>query len=189
MEGSAYREHHSAACAPGLAQRGGLLYSRRSAGDYRLPGRIKVGSLHDLSGLGRDLGAGLDNLGRVQLQHCCHGSLAGWNGDLHRPAASLNGAKSVGKAHGSGNDVRRPLAQRVSGSERRFYAVLGQNACCRNADGHNRRLGIFGQPQVLFRTLKAQLRQRKAERVIGLGKGLCCYRKTLGKLAAHADRL
>ena len=67
--------------------------------------------------------------------------------------------------------------------------MLGQHAQRRHAHGQNRRLGILGQLQVFFGPFKAELRQRKSAGLIGLGKGLFGNRETLGKFAAHANRL
>ena len=114
---------------------------------------------------------------------------AGGNGLLHGRAARLHRAHRIGKGERSGNDVRRPLAQGVAGGQRRLDAVLGQHARRCHADGHNGRLRVFGQAQIFFRPLEAEPRKRKAERRVGLGKGLGGDRKTLGKLAAHANGL
>ena len=86
-------------------------------------------------------------------------------------------------------DVRRPLAQRVAGGERRRNAVLGEHARRRHAHRHDGRLRVLGQAQILFRPFETELRKRKAERRIGLGEGLSGYGKSFGKLAAHANGL
>jgi hypothetical protein len=43
--------------------------------------------------------------------------------------------------------------------------------------------------RVFFRPLETELRKRKSERRVGLGKGFGGYGKSLGKLAAHANGL
>ena len=108
---------------------------------------------------------------------------------LHGRAARLHGAHRIGKGERSRNHVRRPLAQRVPGGQRRLHAVLGQHARRRHAYGHDGRLRVLGQPQILFRPLETEPRKREAERRVGLGEGLCRDRKTLGKIAAHANGL
>ena len=108
------------------------------------------------------------------VQHRRHRALARGNGLLHRPSARLHRAHRIGKAQRARGDMRRPLAQRVSRSQRRRHALLGQHAPRRHAYRQNRRLGVLGQPEFLFRPLEAELRKRKAAGLIGLGKGFGC---------------
>ena len=74
----------------------------------------------------------------------------------------------------------------MPGGQRRLHAVLGQHAPSRNADRQNRRLGVFSELELILRPIKDQPREREAESLVGLGKGLGGNRKALGEFAAHA---
>ena len=186
VEWSADRKHDGAARAFGLAKRRGLFDRRGSARDDRLTRRVEIGGLHGQAGFARGLRAGLGHLRGIERKHGCHGSLPRRNRLLHGAPASLHGAHRIGKGERAGNDVRRPLAQRMPGGQRRRNAVLGENARCRHAHRHNGRLRVFGQAQIFFRPFETEPRKREAERRIGLGKGLSGNGKSLGELAAHA---
>jgi len=108
---------------------------------------------------------------------------------LHGAATGLDGADGVGKAERSGGDVGGPLAEGVAGGQGRLDAVLGEDAPGGDADGENGRLGVFGEAQVFLRTFKDDFRERKAEGLIGFGKGLCGDGEASPEFAAHANGL
>ncbi len=78
-----------------------------------------------------------------------------WNCLLHGAAASFDGAHRMGEGKRAGNDVRRPLAQRMSGGDGRRDAMLGKNAGRCHADRHDGRLRVLGQTQIFFRPFEA----------------------------------
>ncbi len=189
VEWSADRKHDGAARAFGLAKRRGLLDRRGSARDDGLARRVEIGRLHDQAGFARGLSASLGHLRGIEREHGGHGSLPRRNGLLHGAPASLHGAHRIGKGERARNDVRRPLAQRMPGGERRRNAVLGEDARCRHAHRHDGRLRVLGQAQIFFRPFETEARKREAERRIGLGKGLSGNGKSFGEIAAHANGL
>ena len=76
---------------------------------------------------------------------------------------------------------------------RRFFqrnpAFAGQRGVNRQRMGHNRRLGIFGEPEFLVRPLAHQLEQALAKRLIDLAEHVAGSGAGFGQGGAHADRL
>ena len=122
--------------------------------------------------------------GRRKRKHGGHCALSSGNGQLHGPPASLHGAHRIGKAERPGGHMGAPLAQRVSGGQRRLHALLGQHAPGGDADGENGRLGVLGELEVLFGPFEDQFGKREAESLVGLGKGLCGN----GKVSSASSR-
>jgi hypothetical protein len=118
-----------------------------------------------------------------------HGSLAGGDGQLHGSAAGFHRAYRIGKAECSGGYVGRPLAQRMPRGKRRLDALFREHAPRCDAHREDRRLSVLGEAQVFFRTFKDEFRERKAERLVGLGKGLRSDGKAFSEFAAHAGGL
>jgi len=97
------------------------------------------------------------------------GSKRGWrpwrparrHSQLHGPAASLHGPDCIRKTQRSRGHVGRPLAERVARGKSRLNAVLRQHPPRGHADGQNRRLRVFRQPQVFVRPFEDQFGKRK----------------------------
>lgn len=53
----------------------------------------------------------------------------------------------------------------------------------------NRRLGVVGLVQFLFRPLKHQPGKRRAERLVNGGEGVARFREPIGQITAHPDPL
>ena len=189
VEGSADRKHDGAARAFGLGNCGGPLDCGQCARDDRLAGRVEVGGGDGEAGLRCGFSAGLGHLFWGERENGSHAALAGRNGLLHGLSACLDEAHGVGKAVGAGGHVGRPLAQRVSGSQRGLDAMERQHAQGCYAHGENRRLGVFRELELFLRPLEDQLREQEAGGFVGLGEGVAGNGKTLGKFAAHAYAL
>ncbi len=71
----------------------------------------------------------------------------------------------------------------------RGCAGRSQDTLRRDRYGKDRRLGELGQAKLLFRPVKAEIRQVKAQGIIGFLKGLPRERKGGGQVASHADAL
>ena len=126
------------------------------------------------------------DLHSIERKHGCHGTLPRRNCLLHGAPASCDGAHRIGEEERSRNNVRRPLPQRVSGSERWRNAVLGEDARRGHAYRHDGRLRVLGEAQIFFRPFEAEARKREAERRIGFGKSLSGNWESFSELAAHA---
>ena len=125
----------------------------------------------------------------LHTQNGSHGSLARRHGLLHQLPAAAHGTGRGGKLDGAGSDVSRVLPERMPGKIIRGCASFGQNTERRNGRGEDRRLGELSQPQLLFGSVKTELRQVEAERVIGFLESLARDRESRGEVAAHADAL
>ena len=93
------------------------------------------------------------------------------------------------KVDSARSHVRGILTQAVAGDKTRLgYAAL-ERSQRRDGYGKNRRLGDFGETQLVFWSIKADLRQFVAERFVGFFEGLPRYRIFFGELFAHAYSL
>jgi hypothetical protein len=85
--------------------------------------------------------------------------------------------------------MRRVLAKTVTGSKRRFDAVVS----CEPVDGHARGedggLGVLGEQQPFFWSLETQRAQRLAERIVRLRERVATDRIRRGEILPHADFL
>ena len=69
------------------------------------------------------------------------------------------------------------------------FALLIQHADDRHADGHQGRLRVFGELQIVRRSFEHQTRQILTERVVGFLKNLFGFGEGGGQRLAHADGL
>ena len=58
-----------------------------------------------------------------------------------------------------------------------------------DGDGEDRGLGVLGELELVFGAFKDELREREAERLVGLLKGGASGGEVVGEVAAHADGL
>ncbi len=157
VERSADGKHDGAARAFGLADGRCLFNGCSSSRDHSLSRRVEICRLNGQAGFARGLLACLGDLRGIEREDGGHGSFARRHCLLHGCAAGLHGAQRVGKGKRAGDDVRRPLTQRMAGSERRRDALLGEDSRCRNTHGHDGRLRVFGEAQIFFRPFEAEL--------------------------------
>ena len=111
---------------------------------------------------------------------------------LHELAAQVHQADRVGERERAGRDQRRVLAERVARRRRRARAPVArsQHAQRRDAGGQDRRLRVGGERQLLLGPLEAELRQREAERGVGLVEHRRAPRaRRRASARAHADLL
>ncbi len=168
------------------------------AGDHHLAAAIVVGRLHHFGLTGfrhrGGFGADLARLVHVGAEQRGHGAETGRDGLLHRLAAQLQQAGSVGDAEGSRGGKGGVFAERVAGDDQR---LLGQGEAAfffqhtQNGErmGHERGLGVLGQGEFLARPLEHQFRELLAEGVIDFLEHLARGGEGGGEIAAHADGL
>jgi hypothetical protein len=77
----------------------------------------------------------------------------------------------------------------MAGSESGLNTLLGKDARCCHAHGHDGRLRILCEAQILFRAFETKLGKRKAEGRVGLSEGLSGNGKSFSKFAAHPNSL
>ena len=136
-------------------------------------GELRLAAATDEAGFGLGLTARLGHQRRVECKNGRHGALPLGDGKLHGSAARLHSAHRVAKAERAGGNVCRPLAQRMPRGKRRVNALLGEHPPHGDADRQDCRLSVLGEAKVFFRALEDQLRERKAQRLVGLAKGVC----------------
>src|SRR5258708_28429279 len=85
--------------------------------------------------------------------------------------------------------MRRIFSETVSGNKVGLRASFSQHAERSDRHGQDRRLGYFGKFQLLFRSVKAELRELVAEGFVSLFERLTCDRVVGGQFLAHADDL
>ena len=100
-----------------------------------------------------------------------HRALPDRNRLLHRLSAQLEQLRGGREVERSGRAQRRIFAKAVAGDEARGLleidaAVAGQRAIDRKRMGHDRRLRILGQLELVLRTVAHQPEQVLAERLI-----------------------
>ncbi|GJE44827.1 hypothetical protein AEGHOMDF_4018 [Methylobacterium soli] len=196
MEGGRDVEHHGALDAAPLRDRDRPLHRRPVARQHHLAAAIVVGDVADLGPgrLGGDLGGDLGGLRRLGPDQGRHGAGARCHRPLHCLAADAQELGRVGDRDGAGGGQGRILAERVAGdalhAPREIEAALGlEHPEHREARGHQGRLGIRRQGQLLARPLEHQPRQVLAERGIDLLEHRAGLRVGLGEGTAHADDL
>ena len=192
MEGRAHRQQHAALGALGLGHLDGALDGCLVAAHHDLPAAIVVGDGDDLAE--RRLLAGL--LGRLELdaEQGRHRADADRHRLLHRLAAQLQKPRGVCELQGAGGGQGRIFPQRMAGdvgrqAGQRLAAILLQDARDRDADRHQRRLGVLGQDEVRFRPFPHQFREVLLQRLVDLLEDVACRGEGLGKVGAHADGL
>jgi hypothetical protein len=160
--------------------------------DHDLARRVVVGDRADIaSRRTRRDGAGVV---QFQPQQGRHRALADRHRLLHRQAAGLQQPRGIREAHGSRRRQRRIFAQRVAGDEGGVVsqgksALRSQDAHNGHRHGHQRRLRVLGQAQVVVGPFEHQLREALPERVVDLLKYLAGGGKGIGQRPAHADLL
>ena len=172
MKGCGDRQHDGPLGAAFFGQRDGPLDRRRRARDNGLFRTIEVRWFDGRAHLTRGILANGDHCLRCHAQNGGHGSLTCGHSLLHQLPAAAHRACGGGKLDRAGSDVGGVLAQRVSGKIIRGDSSLGQNPECGHGYGKDRRLGELGQPKLLFGSVKAELCQVEAKRVVGFLKGL-----------------
>jgi hypothetical protein len=164
------------------------------AGDDDLAGRVAIGHGHAAVGLTesqqlRDAIVGeTDNRG-----HCPRPTLAGC---LHLLATFSDESNRVAQRDDSRGNHGRVLAQRMAGDVDRFRSgdagggpALAQSGEEGDRDGHDRRLGIDRQVQLLGRAVECKPAYRFVEGLVGFRKhGGCCGRG-LDQSLSHSHRL
>ena len=118
-----------------------------------------------------------------------HGALTRGHGLLHQLPAAAHGTGGGGELDRPGGDVSRVFSQRMSGKIISGGSSRGQNSQGRHGYGEDRGLGELRQAELLFGSVKAELRQVEAKRIIRFLKSLARNGKSVGKGAAHADAL
>ena len=162
------------------------------AGDHDLGAAIVVRRVADLAlrRLAGDLERGLV----FEAEQGRHRPLPHRNRLLHGVAADAQQPRRIGDREAAGGGERRIFAERMAGDEGgvalQVEAGLGlQHAHGRQADGHEGRLGVRGEGELLGRPLPDEARQLLRQGRVHLvedGPGL---RKGLGQRLAHADGL
>ena len=101
--------------------------------------------------------------------------------------------RGVGDRQTAGGGERGIFAERMAGDERDLvadtHALRFQHAHRREADGHQRRLGVLGERQGLQRPLEDDLGQLLAERLVDRLEDRRRLEEAIGERLAHADRL
>jgi hypothetical protein len=122
-----------------------------------------------------------------------HGALPDRHRLLHRLAADAQELCRVGDRDHSGRAQRRIFAQRVPGDiggrVGDAHPLALQHPHHRQADRHQRRLRIGGEPQRLVGALEHHLAELLPQRGVDLVEHRPCLGKGRGKVLAHADRL
>ncbi len=156
--------------------------------DHDLSRAVEVRRLDRLARQRRRL-AQCAGLGEVEADQRRHRALPDRHGLLHELAAQVREPDRVAQRQRARRDQRGPLAERVAGDDVEREAALAKHAKHRDRRGQDRRLRVLGQREVILGTLPAQLRQREAERIVGLVVGLLREGRLDRQIAAHADSL
>ena len=187
MKRGAHGEQFRELCTPFLGELRTALHRRRITRDHDLLWRIDVSGRTYLA-LSR-IPADLGNLRQFHSQDRRHGADADRHRLLHVLAAIADGAHRVGQAHGPRRHVSGILAQALACDKCRLGDMALKNSQRRDRGGKNCRLGDFGQTQLFFRTLKAQLRQFVTQGVVGFFKRLPGGRIFFGEILSHSNGL
>ena len=125
----------------------------------------------------------------IESEHGGHRSLAYWNGLLHIGTALVYKKNSILERQNPRCHKCGIFAKTVTCRDLRLNALRTQEFC-RN-DGHrkNRRLGMFGQLQLICRSLEAKLANGIPKRLIRLGKALLRKIIRIEKIFSHTDDL
>ena len=175
-----------------LDQRDGALDRALVAREHDLAGIVVVGDGADFT-LCRSIGQRL-RLVDVGAEQRRHGADADGHGGLHRLPAQLQQARGVGQAESPGGAERGIFAKAVAGDE---IALVGQadaaflleHAQHRDGIGHDRRLGVFGQRQLILWPFAHDRRELLAERVVDFLEHLARGGAGFGEFGTHADFL
>ncbi|MNH05208.1 hypothetical protein D3C79_645250 [compost metagenome] len=182
------RQRQCALGALGLAQLHRTFYRRFVTGDNDLTWRVEIDRTDHLV-FGR-FGAQSDDVGVIQAQDRRHRAVTGRHGFLHQLTTALDQTHGVFQAQTACGDQGTVFAQAVAGDEGRLRATLLQpQAPQRDGGSKNRRLGLVGLIELLFRTFLYQLPQVVAQSLGSFLEGLDDYRLFSTKLSEHAQRL
>ena len=88
-----------------------------------------------------------------------------------------------------GRNVRRMLAEAVAGGKCGAHALGVQLTPCRHADREDCRLGVFGEKELVFRSVETQPAQGLAQRIVCLAKRVPTHGKPLRERFSHTDFL
>ncbi|MNE54525.1 hypothetical protein D3C80_1493080 [compost metagenome] len=181
------------ACAQFLGLLDGAVHGGLVARDDDVAVVVVVGDDTDAdfrAGLGRCFG---QSQIRLRTDQRGHRALAHRHGALHGLTAQLQQAGRVRQADRPDRRQGRIFAQRVTGDKAglgHVHAELDlQHPRRRRRDGHQGRLGVFGQGQLVFRAFAHQVEQLLVQRVVDLGEDVACAGEGLGESCAHADAL
>ncbi len=162
------------------------------AGDDNLAGIVVVGDNNhasrspSLAGLFSQLQVRLADQG-------CHGADADRRGALHGLAAQFQQPCRIRQAERAGRRMGRVFAQAVAGDvfccRARHTEITLKDLCGGQRHGHDRRLGVFGQGQLIFGAVLHQLEQLLAQRLVDFVEDVASAREILKQLCAHADAL
>ena len=192
MEWRRYGQRHRALGAHVLGDLDGAVDRALVARDHDLRRIIVIGDgAHLALGCGvRDL-LGKREVGAEQRRHCAH---AHRHRRLHRLSAQLEQLCRGREVERACRAQSRIFAKAVAGDEARGPlkidpAVPGQRAIDGERIRHDRRLGIFGELELVLRTVPHQTEQVLAERLIDFMENIVRGSACLGERGAHADRL
>ena len=193
MERRADRQQHAALAPLRLGHLDGPLDGRLVAGNHDLAAAIVVGDRDDLA-LRRFL-AGLLRRLELDAEQRRHGAHA-------RPAPP---SASPGRAASEAARCRRaagrrpppaPSIRRANGRRHGWPALasglppsFSRTRTHGHADGHQGRLGVFGQDQLGFRPFAHQLRQVLLQRLVDFLEDLAGGGEGSGEVGSHADGL
>ena len=159
------------------------------ARNHRLAAAIVIGQFHHLAlcGLGADFG-GEVGLGAQQGRH---GAEVRRHGLLHRLAAQAQQPGGDRHRQGAGCGQGAVFAQGMAGYQGHLIgqaeaALTLQHPHHRHGDGHQRRLGIGGEGQLIGWAFEDQAREFLLQRVIHLLKGFPRDGEGVGQIPAHA---
>ena len=176
----------------GLGEVHGAGHGLDVAGYNHLARRVVIGSRAHLA-LGC-LGSDGRHRFEIEAQQRRHSTHARRHRGLHRRAAQPQQTSGIGQAQAAGGAQGGIFAKAVPGHKRCLVGqphpgFIFQHAKAGNAHRHDRRLGIGGEGQFLFRPFPHQPRQAFAQCFVnffehgtGVGAGM-------GKALAHAHRL
>ena len=192
MERSADRQLDGTANATRLGSLDGVIDSRSGATDDDLTQGVVIGKLDNPGG--RGFGDNVVNHRFISPQNGSHSAVTWWNRALHTVAAKPQQLCRIAGGKRSGSRQRGIFTKRMTGNEirhlmNRLAGGLAQHSDSCHRCGEQGRLGVSGQPQILFRTVLHQREQILVKRLIHLIKDGAGSRERIRKRTAHTDRL
>ena len=188
MEGRTHRQLKRPLRAPRLGDLNRPPDGLGMARYHHLGAAVDIGRGNELA-----LGGFLTHLGNSlgrEAHQGRHTADSGRDGLLHQPTTFADGPQGIGERQRSGCDQRGVLAQTMARYAHRpkIRLVLEhpQGGDTGRQDG---RLGIGGQPQVVFRTREAQRRQFELHGFVRFAEDLGGNRELLCQRLPHPDRL
>ncbi|MNY11696.1 hypothetical protein D3C86_1447380 [compost metagenome] len=165
------RQRHGPLGATRLARLDGARHGSSRTGDHHLARRIEIHRAHHLAL--RRLGASRQHVGIIQPEDSRHAALTGRHRLLHQLAAQLHQLDCFSERQAARSNQRRVFTQAMAGNERRLQTTLSAPQTPQgNGCGKDRRLGLVGLIELLFRPLLAQGPEVVAKRFGSLGKSI-----------------